>query len=153
MKIAMGCDHAGYELKVQVAAHLRARGFEIVDFGTNSTESVNYPVYGYLAAKAVSEGVCDIGVIICGTGVGISLAANKVHGIRCCACSDVFTATLTKRHNNSNMLALGARVVGPGLAMMIVDEWLDAKFEGGRHQKRVDMIMEIDETGELKLDD
>ncbi len=153
MKIAIGNDHAGLELKNEILAHLQELGHEVVNLGTDSPESFPYPVSGYRVAKLVAEGGADRGVLICGTGVGISLAANKVHGIRCCVCSEPYTAKLSKQHNNSNVLAMGARVVGSELAKMIVDEWLDAEFLGGRHQTRVDMIMEIEEKQSLGASD
>ena len=122
----------------------------MINVGTDQETSFHYPVSGYRVAKMVAAGEADLGILICGTGVGISLAANKVKGIRCCVCSEPYTAKMSREHNNSNILAFGARVVGPDLAKMIVDEWLNAKFLGGRHQTRVDMIMEIEATQELK---
>ena len=147
MKIAIGNDHTALELKQEIIAHLKERGYEIVNYGTDSPESCDYPVYGEKAARAVAAGEADLGVLICGTGVGISLAANKVHGIRAVVCSEPYSAALARRHNNANIVAFGARVVGAELAKMIVDSFLDAKFEGGRHQRRVDMIMAIEEKG------
>lgn len=143
-RIAMGNDHTAIVLKQVVKEHLESRGFEVMDLGTNSTESCDYPVYGEKVARAVAAGEADLGIVICGTGVGISLAANKVKGIRACVCSEPYTARLSRMHNNANVLAFGARVVGDELAKMITDEWLDAEFEGGRHQQRVDMVMEIE---------
>lgn len=151
MKLAIGNDHAALEMKKEIAAHLESKGIELVDVGTNSPDSFYYPISGYKAAKLVASGEVDGGIIICGTGVGISLAANKVDGIRCCVCSEPYSAKLSKQHNNTNMLAFGARVVGIETAKMIVDEWLNATFEGGRHQTRVDMIMEIQDTGKLAV--
>lgn len=151
MKLAIGNDHAALEMKKEIAAHLESKGIELVDVGTNSPDSFHYPISGYKAAKLVAAGEVDGGIIICGTGVGISLAANKVDGIRCCVCSEPYSAKLSKQHNNTNMLAFGARVVGIETAKMIVDEWLNAAFEGGRHQTRVDMIMEIQDTGKLAV--
>ncbi len=151
MKLAIGNDHAALEMKKEIAAHLESKGIELVDVGTNSPDSFHYPISGYKAAKLVASGEVDGGIIICGTGVGISLAANKVDGIRCCVCSEPYSAKLSKQHNNTNMLAFGARVVGIETAKMIVDEWLNATFEGGRHQTRVDMIMEIQDTGKLAV--
>ena len=142
--IAIGCDHGGYELKQKILAHLRQRGLEYRDFGCDSTASVDYPVYGKAVAHAVASGECEKGIVICSTGIGISIAANKVKGIRACVCSEPYTAKLSKMHNNSNVLAFGARVVGSEMAKMITEEWLDAKYEGGRHQRRVDMLMEIE---------
>jgi ribose 5-phosphate isomerase B len=144
MEIAIGSDHAGYELKRQIIEHLIQKGVEVKDFGSYSTERCDYPVYGYKVAKAVASGECEKGILICGTGVGISLAANKVKGIRAVVCSEPYSAQLSRRHNNTNVLALGARVVGSELARMIVDCWLEAEYEGGRHQKRIDMIAEIE---------
>ena len=153
MKIAIGNDHAAVELKNIISDHLKERGFEVVNFGTNSTESFDYPIAGYKVGRAVASGECDLGVLICGTGVGISLAANKVEGVRAVVCSEPFSAKLSRMHNNTNVLAFGARVVGSELAKMIVDEWLDAEFEGGRHERRVNMLKEIDETGHLAIVD
>ena len=149
MKIGIGNDHAAVEMKNVIKEHLEERGFEVVNFGTDSSESFDYPVAGYQVGRAVASGEVDLGVLICGTGVGISLAANKVTGVRACVCSEPYTAKLSRMHNNTNVIAFGARVVGSELAKMIVDEWLDAEYEGGRHQRRVDMLTEIDETGAL----
>lgn len=140
----MGNDHSAVELKLEIKAYLEEKGYEIMDLGTNSTESCDYPVYGEMVGRAVAAKKADLGILICGTGVGISLAANKVKGIRACVCSEPFSAKLSKMHNNTNVLAFGARVVGSELAKMIVDQWLEAEFEGGRHQRRVDQIMEIE---------
>ncbi len=149
-KLVIGNDHAAVELKKEIMAYLEGKGYEVINIGTDTNERFNYPVSGYKAAKMVASGEVDGGILICGTGVGISLAANKVDGIRCCVCSEPYTAKLSKQHNNSNMLAFGARVVGPDLAKMIVDAWLEAEFEGGRHAERVAMIMEIQDTQALK---
>ena len=146
MKLAIGNDHVAIEMKNDIKAHLESKGIEIVDVGTDSPERFNYPVSGYKVAQLVADGQVDGGVLICGTGVGISLAANKVRGIRACVCSEPYTAKLSKQHNNTNIIAFGARVVGIETAKMIVDEWLAAEFEGGRHQVRIDMIAEIEET-------
>ena len=140
-------------MKNQIKAYLEEKGIEVIDVGTNSTERFNYPISGYKVAKLVASGKVDGGVLICGTGIGISLAANKVKGIRACACSEPYSAKLSKQHNNSNIIAFGARVVGIETAKMIVDEWLGAKYEGGRHQVRIDMISEIENTGHLKAAD
>ncbi|MCL2421372.1 MAG: ribose 5-phosphate isomerase B [Defluviitaleaceae bacterium] len=140
MKIVMGNDHVGVALKKIIGSYLTQKGHEIIDIGTDSTERCDYPVYGKRAAEAVASGHADLGILICGTGVGISLAANNVKGIRAVVCSEPYSAKLSREHNNTNMLALGARVVGEDLAKMIVDAWLDAAFEGGRHQKRVEMM-------------
>ena len=144
MKIAIGNDHTALEMKAAIKAHLEENGYEVLDLGTNSTDSCDYPVYGEKVGRAVVDGEADLGIAICGTGVGISLAANKVKGVRACVCSEPYTAKLSRMHNDSNVLAFGARVVGVELAKMIVDEWLNASFEGGRHQRRVDMLMDIE---------
>lgn len=149
MKIAIGNDHVAVEMKNLVKEHLESKGYEVVNFGTDTDESVNYPVYGKKVADAVASGECDFGVLICGTGVGISLAANKVKGIRACVCSDPYTARLTRLHNDANIIAFGARVIGPELALMIVDEFFGAEFEGGRHQTRVDMITAIENGDQI----
>lgn len=149
MRIAIGNDHVAVELKNVIVEHLESKGYEAVNFGTDSTERFDYPISGYKVGRAVASGECDLGVLICGTGVGISLAANKVPGIRAVVCSEPYSAKLSREHNNTNIVAFGARVVGSELAKMIVDEWLDAEFEGGRHQRRIDMIAEIGETGSL----
>lgn len=139
--IAVGSDHGGFELKKEIMAHLDARGLEYKDFGTYSDASCDYPVYGKAVAKAVASGECERGIIICGTGIGISIAANKVHGIRAALCGDCFSAEATRQHNDANVLALGARVVGPGLALKIVDTFLDTPFSNGeRHIRRIEMI-------------
>lgn len=147
MKIALGCDHGGFELMQLVKEHLTERGIEFEDFGTYSTASCHYPEFGYKAAKAVADGLCDRGIVICTTGIGISITANKVRGIRCALCSDPWSAEMTRRHNDANMLALGASVIGRGVALKIVDTFLDTAFEGGRHQTRVDMIRECERNG------
>lgn len=149
MRIGIGNDHVAIELKNTIKEHLEQQGYEVVDFGTNSPERFDYPISGYKVGKAVASGDADLGVLICGTGVGISLAANKVHGIRACVCSDPYSAKLSREHNNTNIIAFGARVVGPELAKMIVDEWLGATFQGGRHQRRIDMLAEIELTQNL----
>ena len=150
MKLAIGNDHVAIDMKNEIKAHLEARGIEVLDVGTNSPDRFNYPISGYKVARLVADGAVDGGVLICGTGVGISLAANKVRGIRACVCSEPYTAKLSKQHNNTNIIAFGARVIGIETAKMIVDEWLDAKYEGGRHQTRVDMIAEIEQTQHLR---
>ena len=144
MKIAMGNDHTAVELKNIIKAFLEEKGHEVLDLGTNSTESCDYPVYGEKVGRAVASGEADLGIVICGTGVGISLAANKGKGVRACVCSEPYTAKLSRMHNNSNVLAFGARVVGSEMAKMITEEWLNAEYEGGRHQRRVDMLTEIE---------
>ena len=143
--IALAADHGGFELKEAVKAHLDELGLEYIDFGTHSTASVDYPDMALPACDAVVSGQCSKALLFCGTGVGISMAANKVKGIRACCCSDSFSCEYTRRHNDANVLCFGARVVGSELAKMIVDEWINAEFEGGRHQRRVDMIMAIEE--------
>lgn len=153
MKLAIGNDHVAVEMKQEIKKHLEERGVEVIDVGTDKTDRFNYPVSGYKVAKLVAAGKVDGGVLICGTGVGISLAANKVRGIRACVCSEPYSAKLSKQHNNTNIIAFGARVVGVELAKMIVDEWMDATYEGGRHAVRVDMIREIEETQGLKAVD
>ena len=140
MKIATASDHGGFALKEEVKKHLMERGIEVLDLGTYSEESVDYPVYGKACGEAVASGKADLGIVVCGTGIGISIAANKVKGIRCGLCTSVEMARLTKQHNNANILALGGRTTETGLAMEIVDTWLDTEFEGGRHQRRVDLL-------------
>ena len=144
MRIAIGNDHTAVDLKNTIVDYLAKLGYDVINLGTDSRESCDYPVYGEKVGRAVADGQADLGIAICGTGVGISLAANKVKGVRACVCSEPYTAKLSRMHNNSNVLAFGARVVGDELAKMIVKEWLDAEFEGGRHQRRVDMLMEIE---------
>ena len=143
--IAIGCDHGAYALKEKLKEHLTARGLEYKDFGTYSTDSCDYPDFGAAAAKAVASGECDRGIVMCTTGIGISISANKVKGIRCALLSDKMSARLTREHNDTNMMAIGAAVVGEKLALEIVDVWLDTAFEGGRHQRRVDKIMALEE--------
>lgn len=143
--IALGCDHGGYSLMQEVKKHLEQRGVGYKDFGCYSEEAVDYPVYAKKAAKAVAAGECEQGILICGTGIGISIAANKVKGIRAALCHDCFSAAATKEHNNANMLAMGARVIGPGLALKIVDTFLDTPFSREeRHLRRINMIEEND---------
>ena len=142
--IAIGCDHGGFELKQEIIKYLEENKIEYKDFGTYSNESCDYPIYGEAVARAVANGECEKGLLFCGTGIGISLAANKVKGIRAVVCSDCFSAEMSRKHNNANILALGGRVVGFGLARKIVDIWLNTEFEGGRHRRRVDMITEIE---------
>lgn len=147
MKIAVGSDHAALTVKNHVIEYLQAKGHEVVNFGTDTADSVDYPVYGEKVARAVAAGECERGIVVCGTGVGISLAANKVKGIRCVVCSETYTARYSRLHNNTNMLAFGARVVGPGLADMLIDAFLETPYEGGRHERRVQMIKDIEERG------
>lgn len=145
--IAIACDHAALELKAEVIKMLEDRGLAYEDFGTYTADSCHYPIFGARAAKAVASGKCDRGILICGTGIGMSLVANKVKGIRCALCSDSYSAKMTRAHNDSNMLAMGARVIGVEVAKEIVAAWLDTPFEGGRHQARIDMITAL-ENGE-----
>ena len=139
-QIAIGCDHVGFELKTHIIEHLQSKGYSIKDFGTHNTERTDYPLYAKAVAEAVTGGECEKGILICGTGVGISIAANKVKGIRAVVCSEPYSALLSRAHNDTNILALGSRVVGRDLALMIVDSWLGGEFEGGRHQNRIDML-------------
>ena len=140
MKVAIASDHGGFALKEEIKKHLIADGIEIIDLGTDSEESVDYPIYGKKCAEAVMSGKADKGVVCCGTGIGISIAANKVKGIRCALCTDPEMAELTRKHNDANMLALGGRITTVKNALEILDVWLTTEFEGGRHQPRVDMI-------------
>ena len=143
-KLAIGSDHAGYALRLEIEDYLREKGYELIVVGTDSPESCDYPIFGEKAARLVASGEADGGVLICGTGLGISLAANKVPGIRACVCSEPVTAGLSRAHNNSNMIAFGSRIVGSELAKAIVDTWLTTPFDGERHQRRVDLIMAIE---------
>lgn len=146
MKIAIGCDHGGFELKEYVKNYLvNDKGLEVVDFGTNSEESVDYPEYGKKVGEYVVNKECDCGIVICGTGIGISISANKVKGVRAALCTGIYEAKMTRLHNNANVLALGGRVVGKGLALEIVDTFLTTEYEGGRHDKRVEAMMKIEE--------
>lgn len=139
--IAIGCDHGGYELKQEIMKHLDERGLEYKDFGTNSTASTDYPIYAKAVGKAIQDGECEKGILICGTGIGISIAANKMKGIRCALCTDCFMAEATRLHNDTNVLALGGRVVGAGLALKIVDTFLDTEFSNDeRHLRRIRAI-------------
>ncbi|MBR5795739.1 MAG: ribose 5-phosphate isomerase B [Erysipelotrichaceae bacterium] len=144
MRIGIGNDHVAVEMKNELTAYLENKGYEVVNYGTDSNESFHYPISGEKVALAVKNHEVDLGILICGTGVGISLAANKVNGIRAVVCSEPYTAKLSREHNNTNILAFGARVIGIEMAKMIVDSWLDAEFMGGRHQIRVDMIGDIE---------
>ena len=139
-KVVLSSDHAAIELRAAIAAHVAEKGWDVVDIGPTTTESTHYPQHGAAAAEHVASGDCDLGIILCGTGQGIMMAANKVKGIRCGVCSDTFSAAMIRQHNNANMLSIGARVVGEGLALEIVNAFLDAEFEGGRHATRVGMI-------------
>ncbi|MGI6149317.1 MAG: ribose 5-phosphate isomerase B [Firmicutes bacterium] len=140
MRIALGSDHVGLELKEQVKQYLTEKGIECVDVGCYTAERVHYPEYAKKVGEAVVGGACELGMLFCGTGVGMSIAANKMKGIRCVVCSEPYSAQLSRQHNNTNVLALGSRVIGVELAKMIVDAWLSAEYEGGRHAIRVDMI-------------
>ena len=141
MKVAIGCDHGGFELKEKVVAYLQEKGYEVKDFGCNSLASVDYPTFGKAAAKAVANGECEKGIVICTTGIGISISANKVKGVRCALCSDTLSARMTRLHNDANVLAMGAGIVGPNLALDIVETFLTTDFSGEeRHQRRIDLI-------------
>ncbi|KHL97163.1 ribose 5-phosphate isomerase [Paenibacillus sp. IHB B 3415] len=144
MRIAIASDHVGLELKPLISAYVEELGHEVSDYGPQSTERTDYPKYGKVVAEAVVQGEADAGILICGTGVGISISANKVKGIRAVVCSEPYTAQLSKQHNNTNVLAFGSRVIGSELAKMIVKSWLEAEFEGGRHGDRVAMIADIE---------
>lgn len=145
MKISVASDHGGFALKQEIAEYLRQQGHEVLDCGCHSTDSCDYPDFGAAAAKAVASGQCDRGVVICSTGIGISIAANKVPGIRCALCGDIYSAEMTRRHNNANVLAMGAHLTAPVLAKKILDVFLSTEFEGGRHQRRIDKIDHIND--------
>ena len=147
MKIALGCDHGGYAMKEDIKKQLEGLGHEVKDCGTYSTESCDYPIFGEAAARAVASGECEYGIVVCTPGIGISLAANKVKGIRAALCGDCYSAEMTRRHNDANILAMGARVLGPGLALKIVDTFLTTEFEGGRHARRIALISDIENRG------
>ena len=145
MKIALGCDHGALELKNLVAAHLEKQGHEVTDFGTYTAASCDYPEFAAAAARAVADGTCDRGIVLCTTGIGVSITANKVRGIRCALLSDTWTAKMTRLHNDTNMMALGAGVVGENLALEIADTWLSTEFSGEeRHQRRIDKLMALE---------
>lgn len=146
MKIVLASDHGGFQLKETIKEHLIKNGYNITDIGVYNTDSVDYPDYGKKAAEMVANKELDRGIIICGTGIGISIAANKVQGIRCALCTNEFMAKMSRMHNDANMLALGERVLGKGVALDIVDIWLSTEFEGGRHENRVKKLMEIEKT-------
>ena len=148
MRVALGSDHGGFELKQEIIKYLEEKQIAYKDYGCHSKESCDYPVYGEIVGRAVVSKEVDCGILICGTGLGISLAANKVKGVRAAVCSEPYTAKMSRLHNDCNILAFGARVVGAELAKMIVETWLDTDFEGGRHQRRVDLIMDIEEKNE-----
>lgn len=151
MMIAIGCDHGGYDIKNAVIAYLKEKGIDFTDCGCYSTESVDYPVFAYQVATAVASGEAELGILCCGTGIGISMAANKVKGIRAAVCSDAFCAEMTRRHNNANILCMGGRVIDAEKAVELADIFLNTPFEGGRHSKRVQMITDI-ENGSFKID-
>lgn len=146
MKISIACDHGAYMLKNKVAQHLKDQGHEVVDFGTNGPESCDYPDFAAQAARAVADGTCEKGIVLCTTGIGVSITANKVHGIRCALLSDVLSAKMTRLHNDTNMMALGAGIVGENLALEIVDTWVSTPFSGeARHQRRIDKVMALEQ--------
>ena len=144
MKIVIGCDHAGFEMKDAVIAHLNQKGWDVIDVGTNSSDSCDYPLFAHEVCKNIQEGAAELGILICGTGIGMSIAANKHKGIRAALCGDVFSAKMTRAHNDANVLCLGARVTGPGLAHEICDAFFSSSFEGGRHEIRVNMLTDIE---------
>ena len=140
MKVAIGCDHGGIDLKNTVVSVLTELGYEVEDQGCNSTDSVDYPNFAKSVSSLVKEGKCQCGILICGTGIGMSMAANRIHGIRAALCNEMFSAKMSREHNDANILCLGARVIGPGLAAEIVQTWMTSDFAGGRHQRRIDMF-------------
>ena len=144
MNIAVGCDHGGLEHKNAIAEHLKERGFEVADYGIYEQVSVDYPDIAKKLCEGITSGENELGILVCGTGIGMSIAANKINGIRAAACSEHFSAKFTRLHNNSNVLCLGGRVIGVGTAIELADLFVDTEFEGGRHQTRVDKIMEIE---------
>jgi len=143
-KIVLGADHGGFELKNMIKSHLESKGFETIDVGTNTTESCDYPIFASRLCQKIQNGEADLGILVCGTGIGMSMAANKHRGIRAACCSDTFSARLTRLHNNANVLCLGARVLGAGLALDLVDQFISAEFEGDRHIKRLSLIEDIE---------
>ena len=144
MKIAVGCDHGGLNLKNEIIKHLNSKNIEIKDFGTYTSESCDYPDVAKVVGEKVVEKEFDFGILVCGTGIGVSIAANKIHGIRAALCGDVFSAQMSREHNNANVLCMGERVIGVGLAEMITDTWLQGEFAGGRHERRVDKIAALE---------
>ena len=144
--IAVGCDHGAYELKDKVVKHLRDNGFTVIDKGTNGPESVHYPIYAHEVCTALQNNEAELGILLCSTGIGMSMAANKHKGIRAALCSDTYSARLTRMHNDANVICIGALVVGSALALDIVDQFVNASFEGGRHKTRVDMFMALEES-------
>lgn len=147
LTVALGCDHGGFALKELLKAHLTEQGIDCRDFGCHSAESCDYPVFAKEAAQAVARGECRFGVVVCTTGIGVSMVANKVKGVRCALCHEPLSAQMTRRHNDANMLAIGAGVTGPNLALEILDAFLRYDFEGGRHQRRVDLMMDVEREG------
>ena len=146
MNLAMANDNSAVDMKNEIKAYVESKGYEVIDFGTNSSESCDYPAYGEKVGRAVASGEAKYGIAICGTGIGIGIAAGKVNGVRVCTCSEPYSARMSRKHNDTNVLTFGARVIGVEMAKMIVDEWLDNEYEGGRHQRRVDMLMEIEKN-------
>ena len=144
MKIVLGSDHASFSLKETIKEHLSSQGWEVIDCGTDSEESVDYPDFGEKVARAICDGICEKGILVCSTGIGISIAANKLPGIRAAVCHDLFTAQASREHNDANILAMGARVLAPSLALEMVDTWLATPFSGGRHQRRIDKIAALE---------
>ena len=144
MKIAVACDHGGYRLKNFLMTEMVQQGYEVIDFGTYNEKSCDYPDYASKAAKAVASGECEKGVVVCGTGIGVSITCNKVNGIRCALVHDVFSAKATRAHNDTNMLAMGQRVIGEGLALEILNAWLHTEYEGGRHEARIRKVMDLE---------
>lgn len=153
MKVAIACDHGGLNLKKQILAYLKENGYETEDFGTNTTDSCDYPDFALPAAESVASGKCDRGIVVCSTGIGVSIVANKVPGVRCAHCHDSYCAEFTRRHNDANVLALGEKVVGVGYALAIVEKFLTTEFEGGRHLRRVDKITAIEKKYGNRSDD
>lgn len=145
MRIGIGNDHVGYQLKASLAEHLVDLGHTVIDFGHDGTDRVDYPIYAQRVAQAVAEGAVECGVVMCGSGVGVSIVANKTAGVRCVCCSEPYSARLSRMHNDTNMIAMGSHVVGPGLARLILDSWLSAEFEGGRHASRVTQITAVEQ--------
>lgn len=143
MKLSIACDHGGFDLKEELIPYLKEEGYEVEDFGTYNKDSCDYPDFAVPAAKAVTEGRCDFGIVICSTGIGISIAANKVKGIRCALCDNLYCAEMTRRHNNANMVALGAHITTPQMAKKILDVFLKTEFEGGRHARRIGKVDDI----------
>jgi len=149
VRVALGADHGGFELKETIRVHLERQGIIVQDFGTHSNDSVDYPKYGFAVGNAIIKGEADLGIVVCGTGLGISIAANKIPGIRAAVCTETFSARMAREHNNANILALGARVIGAGLALDIVDIFLKTEFSGGRHALRVSLISDIERGKEI----